>query len=186
MKKHLPHACSEWRRLVIGGAAVGMIYLVVALMTGLSAAVSRLDPPVLGSLCGIVSGCIFLAVNTLLLHATIKRIASGRSGPGIYRLSYAGRYLLAGVVLAVGLLFWTRLLSLSCWSRLKSPIWSARWPVLEWNPEPLFLQTGSREMLNRFLLNISAKRRCFDLEGPRIFLPSPFSAASISMKRRST
>ena len=102
MKKHLPHACSEWRRLVIGGAAVGMIYLVVALMTGLSAAVSRLDPPVLGSLCGIVSGCIFLAVNTLLLHATIKRIASGRSGPGIYRLSYAGRYLLAGVVLAVG------------------------------------------------------------------------------------
>lgn len=105
MKKHLPHACSEWRRLVIGGAAVGMIYLVVALMTGLSAAVSRLDPPVLGSLCGIVCGCIFLAVNTLLLHATIKRIASGRSGPGIYRLSYAGRYLLAGVVLAVGFAF---------------------------------------------------------------------------------
>ena len=105
MKKHLPHACSEWQRLVIGGAAVGMIYLVVALMTGLSAAVSRLDPPVLGSLCGIVSGCIFLAVNTLLLHATIKRIASGRSGPGIYRLSYAGRYLLAGVVLAVGFAF---------------------------------------------------------------------------------
>lgn len=105
MKKHLPHACSEWRRLVIGGAAAGMIYLVVALMTGLSAAVSRLDPPVLGSLCGIVSGCIFLAVNTLLLHATIKRIASGRSGPGIYRLSYAGRYLLAGVVLAVGFAF---------------------------------------------------------------------------------
>ena len=105
MKKHLPHACSEWRRLVIGGAAVGMIYLVVALMTGLSAAVSRLDPPVLGSLCGIVSGCIFLAVNTLLLHATIQRIASGRSGPGIYRLSYAGRYLLAGVVLAVGFAF---------------------------------------------------------------------------------
>ena len=105
MKKHRPHACSEWRRLVIGGAAVGMIYLVVALMTGLSAAVSRLDPPVLGSLCGIVSGCIFLAVTTLLLHATIKRIASGRSGPGIYRLSYAGRYLLAGVVLAVGFAF---------------------------------------------------------------------------------
>ena len=105
MKKHLPHACSEWRRLVIGGAAVGMIYLVVALMTGLSAAVSRLDPPVLGSLCGIVCGCIFLAVNTLLLHVTIKRIASGRSGPGIYRLSYAGRYLLAGVVLAVGFAF---------------------------------------------------------------------------------
>ena len=105
MKKHLPHACSEWRRLVIGGAAAGMIYLVVALMTGLSAAVSRLDPPVLGSLCGIVSGCIFLAVNTLLLHATITRIASGRSGPGIYRLSYAGRYLLAGVVLAVGFAF---------------------------------------------------------------------------------
>ncbi len=105
MKKHLTRPGTEWLRLVTGGAAVGVAYLAAALPSGLSAAVSRLDPPVLGSLCGIVCGCIYLAVNMLLLHATVKRIASGRSGPGFYRISYAGRYLLAGAVLAVGFAF---------------------------------------------------------------------------------
>ena len=105
MKKHLPRSCSEWLRLLIGGAAAGLVYLAVALPTGLSGAVSRIELPVIGSLCGVLCGCIFLVVNALLLEATVRRIASGRSGPGLYRLSYAGRYLLAGVVLAVGFAF---------------------------------------------------------------------------------
>ena len=135
MKKHLPRSCSEWLRLLIGGAAAGLVYLAVALPTGLSGAVSRIELPVIGSLCGVLCGCIFLVVNALLLEATVRRIASAEAVPACI-----GSAMLAGTCWQVGCWrsdsrFLTRSRSSSCWFRRKSPIWSVRWPALGWSPD---------------------------------------------------
>ena len=105
MKKFLRPASGEWLRMLIGGVAAGILYLVVAVPSGLSEAASRTAEPIIGSIGGIVCGCIYLIVNALLLEMTVRALASRANAQRFYRLSYIGRYLLAGVALTVGFAF---------------------------------------------------------------------------------
>ncbi len=113
MKKFLPSATrpamrpatSEWLRMLIGGAAAGVLYLAVAVPCGLSEAASQTVEPIIGSIGGIVCGCIYLIVNALLLEMTVRSLVLRTHAQRFYRLSYIGRYLLAGVALTVGFVF---------------------------------------------------------------------------------
>ena len=58
----------EWKRLLTGGAAVGGIYAVIAILTGLSETVSGTGIPAVGTILGAALGCVYLVVNTLLLN----------------------------------------------------------------------------------------------------------------------
>lgn len=105
MKKFLRPASGEWLRMLIGGAAIGIIYLVAAVPSGLSLAASRTEIPIIGSIGGIVCGCVYLVINALLLEMTVRSLASRPNAQRFYRLSYIGRYLLAGVALTIGFAF---------------------------------------------------------------------------------
>lgn len=105
MKLHRPAFSKEWKRQLIGGAVVGGIYILIAIFTGLSEAVSRTGFPPFGTVFGVFIGCIYLVVNTLLLDLTTQRIASRTHPQRFYAQSYLVRYLLAGVVLFLGFLF---------------------------------------------------------------------------------
>lgn len=102
MKKFLRPVSDEWLRMLIGGAAAGIVYLAVAIPSGLSLAASRTAVPIIGSVGGIVCGCVYLVVNALLLEMTVRSLATRPNAQRFYRLSYIGRYLLAGVALTVG------------------------------------------------------------------------------------
>ena len=105
MKKFLRPASGEWLRMLIGGAAAGIVYLAVAVPSGLSLAASRAAVPVIGSAGGVLCGCAYLVVNALLLEMTVRSLASRPNAQRFYRLSYIGRYLLAGAALTVGFAF---------------------------------------------------------------------------------
>ena len=48
---------------------------------------------------------VLLIINALLLEMTVRALASRANAQRFYRLSYIGRYLLAGVALTVGFAF---------------------------------------------------------------------------------
>ncbi len=102
MKLHLPSFSKEWKRQLIGGAAVGGLYLVIALLTGLTDKVSRTAFPPLGSILGVAVGCIYLVLYFLLLEYASGRIASGALAERGYLKGYLSRYLLAAAALLVG------------------------------------------------------------------------------------
>ncbi len=93
----------EWKRLTLGGGVLGAVYLLIAVPTGLSAAVNRVLPPILGTLGSVLLGCAALFINTLLLELTVKAVP--RRGVKLYTLSYLARYLLMGIVIVVGFAF---------------------------------------------------------------------------------
>ena len=95
----------EWKRLLTGGAAVGGIYAVIAILTGPSETVRGTGIPAVGTILGAALGCVYLVVNTLLLDLTNQRILRGISTQRFYKKSYLGRYLLAGVTLFLGFMF---------------------------------------------------------------------------------
>ena len=90
----------EWKKLTLGGGIVGLIYLLIAIPTGLSGLVNRALFPPVGSLCGVLFGCAVLFLNTLLLEWTVKSVP--RRGVKLYTLSYQARYLMKGAALFVG------------------------------------------------------------------------------------
>lgn len=104
MKQHFTFS-GEWKRQLAGGAVIGGIYAVVAILTGLSGTVSGTGIPALGTVLGVMLGCVYLVVNTLLLDLTNQRILRGISTQRFYKKSYLGRYLLAGVTLFIGFMF---------------------------------------------------------------------------------
>lgn len=105
MKLHCPTFLKEWKRQLIGGAAVGGIYTLIAVLTGLSDTVSRTAFPPAGTVLGVLVGCIYLVVNFLLLDLSSQRIAKGAASRRFYLQSYLGRYLWAAVVLVIGFMY---------------------------------------------------------------------------------
>ena len=95
LNKHI--FSDEWKRLTLGGGIVGLIYLLIAIPTGLSGLVNRALFPPVGSLCGVLFGCAVLFLNTLLLEWTVKSVP--QRGVKLYTLSYLARYLMKGAAI---------------------------------------------------------------------------------------
>lgn len=88
-----------------GGFAIGGIYTVIAVLTGLSNFSSQTAIPLVGTVLGVLMGCVYLIVYFLLLDLSSRHIAKGIASRRFYLQSYLGRYLWAAVILVIGFLY---------------------------------------------------------------------------------
>jgi len=96
---------NEWKRSLIGGSIIGMIYVIIAAVTGLSDFASRTSLPIIGSILGAVLGCVYLIVYFIMLEIASQNMASGFYSKKYFTRSYVYRYLFAGVILFIGFMF---------------------------------------------------------------------------------